>query len=618
MNEHKLPNVSARLQALAEYGILDSLAEREYDDLVRIAAHVCDTPVSLITFLDRDRQWFKAAVGTDIRETPLKQSICQHALGTGQFLHVSDTTQDERTQDNALVTHEPHVRFYAGAPIVTPDGIPLGTICVLDVKPRVLTPEQIDVLMALARQALSLLEARRMAARHLDRQRHLDTILASATDYAIIALDLDRRITDWNEGARRMLGWEPSEIVGLPIDIIFDAGDVSRGVPAEETSNAVTRGRGMDDRYHLRKDGSMFWASGEMMPLETDNGTITGYIKILRDETARREASEVQRIDAEFMRSLLGASPDCIVVLDLEGNTLFVSPGGIESMEITDVQAIIGLSWLRVWSGDDAERAKDALGVAARGGTGRFQGFRPTHKGTPKWWDVVISPLLGSDGKPERLLSIGRDISDAKRAEDRQRTLMQELAHRVKNTLAIVQAITGQTMRNATSLIEARHALSARLVAMAQAHDILVQASWTTASIRAITEGTARLLEDSARQRVSISGPDLALGPQAALSFALILHELGTNATKYGSLSKDDGRVIISWRQDDMEGDAHLRFRWQEVDGPPVVAPERKGFGSRLIEHSLASSLSATVELVFLPTGVTFTLDASLANLQQV
>ena len=116
---------------------------------------------------------------------------------------------------------------------------------------------------------------------------------------------------------------------------------------------------------------------------------------------------------------ILASSRDCIVVLDLDGNNLFVSPGGIQAMEITDVAAIIGLSWLRVWTGHDNVAARAALAKARAGGNGRFQGFCPTHKGTPKWWDVVVSPLHGADGRPERLVSIGRDITDQVETQER-------------------------------------------------------------------------------------------------------------------------------------------------------------------------------------------------------
>ena len=229
----------------------------------------------------------------------------------------------------------------------------------------------------------------------------------------------------------------------------------------------------------------------------------------------------------------------------------------------------------------------------------------------------MISPLPGPDGRPERLVSVGRDITALKQGEERQRLLMQELAHRVKNTLAVVQAISSQTFRGDGSLADAREAFGARLLALAQAHDVLIQGSWTEASLRALVDDAARLHGHGAVGRFVIEGPDMTIGPKAALSLALVLHELGTNAVKYGALSTPAGHVAVSWREDVMEGEPQLRFRWQEVGGPPVATPTRQGFGSRLIERSLAHGLSAKVQLAFLATGVTLTLDAPLAALQQ-
>lgn len=172
------PHDAERLKALRSYGILDTAAEPAFDDITRIASYVCGTPVSVISFVEQDRQWFKSEVGVGMRETPMDQSICAHALLEQNFLEVNDLTTDKRFDRNPLVHGDPYVRFYAGALLRTPDGLPLGTICVLDTKPRALTQEQRDVLTALARQVMSQLELRRSL--HLaDRlQRNVARVMA--------------------------------------------------------------------------------------------------------------------------------------------------------------------------------------------------------------------------------------------------------------------------------------------------------------------------------------------------------------------------------------------------------------------------------------------------------
>lgn len=155
-----------RLAALRSYGILDTPLEQDFDDVVRIAAYVCNAPISVINLIDDDRQWFKAEIGLGVRETPLDVSICAHAILQPGLFVVPDTTKDPRFASNPLVTGEPNLRFYAGALLETPDGLPLGTVCVLDYKARELTEEQAFTLRALARQVMAQLELRRIVAEY--------------------------------------------------------------------------------------------------------------------------------------------------------------------------------------------------------------------------------------------------------------------------------------------------------------------------------------------------------------------------------------------------------------------------------------------------------------------
>jgi GAF domain-containing protein len=150
-----------RIAALHAYEILDTGPEQEFDDLARIAAHVSSAPIALVNFLAEDRQWFKAEIGLGMRETPIGVAFCTHAILQPDLFVVPDTTSDPRFNCNPLVTDEPHLRFYVGALILTGDGVPVGTLCVLDYAPRLgITLEQGSILLALARQATTLLEYR--------------------------------------------------------------------------------------------------------------------------------------------------------------------------------------------------------------------------------------------------------------------------------------------------------------------------------------------------------------------------------------------------------------------------------------------------------------------------
>src|ERR1700744_907969 len=153
-----------RLAALRHYDILDTPREADFDEVVKVASAVCGTPISVINLIDQGRQWFKAEVGLGVRETPLDSSICAHAILQPGLFVVPDTTLDDRFCDNALVVGDPHLRFYAGALLETPEGFPLGTVCVLDYKPRELDETQKAFLRLMANQVMKLLELRRLAA----------------------------------------------------------------------------------------------------------------------------------------------------------------------------------------------------------------------------------------------------------------------------------------------------------------------------------------------------------------------------------------------------------------------------------------------------------------------
>jgi signal transduction histidine kinase len=178
----KLPAASEarRLEALSSFEILDTEKEGPFEDIVRIAANVCGTPISVVNLIDGERQWFKAEIGLGERETPLDTSICAHAILEHDLLVVPDTTRDSRFAFNPLVTGAPGLRFYAGALLKTADGLPLGTVCVLDTQPRVLDDNQLDTLRRLARQVMTQLELRRMLRQAERRGDHLARLATSA------------------------------------------------------------------------------------------------------------------------------------------------------------------------------------------------------------------------------------------------------------------------------------------------------------------------------------------------------------------------------------------------------------------------------------------------------
>jgi PAS domain S-box-containing protein len=319
-----------------------------------------------------------------------------------------------------------------------------------------------------------------------------------------------------------------------------------------------------------------------------------------------------------FLRSLLAASDDCIKILDLDGNLIFMSDSGQRAIDVSDFEAIRGSSWPSFWQGEMVKVAQAAIETARSGGTARFQGGMETFSGARRHWDVHVRPIPGDDGRATHLLAVARDITALKVAEDEHRPLKLELRHRVKNTLAMVQAIARQTMTGRRSQKEANDTFFERLRSLADAHDALYHGRWTETPIRTLAHNVARLHDHGETKRFRIAGPDLMLGPRAAVAFALVLHELGTNAVKYGALSQPEGHVSASWTVDVLGAEPLLRFDWQEAGGPIVTTPVEQGFGTQLIEQSLSSDFGAAVHLAFLPRGVVFHLEVALSALQRV
>ncbi|HYE28526.1 MAG TPA: HWE histidine kinase domain-containing protein [Allosphingosinicella sp.] len=230
--------------------------------------------------------------------------------------------------------------------------------------------------------------------------------------------------------------------------------------------------------------------------------------------------------------------------------------------------------------------------------------------GSYRWARSRAFPRRDADGRIMLWYGSTEDVHERKVAEEHQRLLINELNHRVKNTLASVQAIAFQTLRGEVPLAEARARFEARLMALSRAHNLLTEENWGGASLeRVVAEATAHL---GGAGRFDAAGPDLRLAPRAALALAMALHELGTNAAKYGALSADGGQVAIAWTVD---GD-RLRLEWRERGGPAVAPPTRRGFGSRLIERGLDADLGGHAALHFDPAGVRCEIEASLAAIR--
>jgi len=228
--------------------------------------------------------------------------------------------------------------------------------------------------------------------------------------------------------------------------------------------------------------------------------------------------------------------------------------------------------------------------------------------GSWRWlsaWGQVEFEGEGEGRRPVAIAGASRDLTQLKEAEALQRLLINELNHRVKNSLTTVQSIATQTLRGATDLQAARDAIDQRVCSLARAHDLLTVRNWSGADL---TEVAARVMEPFAAHKVVIDGPALDVAPQRALALSMALHELATNAAKYGALGSPEGVVELSWRTED----GQLKLRWAERGGPQVTAPTRRGFGSRLLEQGLNRELGGATRLQWAPEGLVCEISAPL------
>lgn len=219
------------------------------------------------------------------------------------------------------------------------------------------------------------------------------------------------------------------------------------------------------------------------------------------------------------------------------------------------------------------------------------------------WILVNIDPLRSDNGDIIGVINCFQDITDRKRADERQRVLVNELNHRVKNTLSTIQAVATYTFRADTGP-EALAKFEGRLIALSRAHNVLTETNWEGANIKDIMRDTVESVAGDSDDRLHFAGPDLHLKPQLALSMATVLHELCTNAAKYGALSSLAGHVEVMWSVEGEAAHRALKIIWEESGGPAVDEPTRKGFGTRVIERSLLQEHQAHVALKFLPSGV--------------
>jgi PAS domain S-box-containing protein len=413
------------------------------------------------------------------------------------------------------------------------------------------------------------------------------------------------RVLRANRAELELLGYAPDEYIGRPIaDFHADPATI------EDILARLSRGETLD-KYPARlraKDGSIkhvlisssvcFDETGQFKNTRCFTLDVTDQVAA---DAELREAQ--QRLAATYENALAG-----IAEVDERGCLLRVNEPFHEITGYTKDE-LVGRSVFEITHPDDVAEDRRQFERQLRGEIERYAvEKRYIHAdGRSVWVHVMSSTVRGPREEFLYGVRVVHDITEQKQAEERRRVLVDELNHRVKNTLATVQSLASQTARNARDLGDFRERFEGRLVALSQAHDRLTRRNWEGASLAEIAREELAL---HGGDRGVATGPDVALSPQTALALSMAFHELGTNASKYGALTSPQGRIEVRWS---VERDAHSRpkrvtLTWTERGGPPVAKPKRRGFGSRLLE-AIATDVGGRASLSFEPEGLVWRLE---------
>ena len=380
---------------------------------------------------------------------------------------------------------------------------------------------------------------------------------------------------------------------------------------------AKAKGSIYETEFRLRRhDGVYRWFISRAVPIRDAAGKVTQWVGTNTDIDEQRRSAQALAESERRLQLAQNAAGIGALELDIATGTVFGSEQfwkiwGLtprESVHISVLENIVLPEDAAIRSSEESRKN----GTAAPHVEYRIE--RPD-SGEIRWLSRDVDFVFDEAGKPIKMFGIMQDVTERKEAELRQWVLTHEMEHRMKNIMAMVSAIASQTLRN-TDLETARVAFRDRMKALSSAHDILNHTRWTNASMHQVVQSAIAAFP---AERISVSGPPLAITPKMALSMALAVNELGTNAVKYGALSQPGGKAEITWRLEDgaKEKDAKLIWQWRERGGPPVSKPSRQGFGSMLIERVLGADFGGTMEIDFQPDGISCVLVAPSKDIER-
>ena len=434
---------------------------------------------------------------------------------------------------------------------------------------------------------------------------YLAAIVNASAD-AILGTSLDGEIKSWNAACERLFGGSATDMVGRSV---FDM--VPRELLAEEKAlrERIAAGDSIEslETVRLTKDGRPIEVAITLSPIYAPDGEIIGISSIVRDISRAKQAER----SAAMLAAIVASSSDGVVSKTLEGIVTSWNRSAERIFGYSEAE-MLNESIRRIIPPErQIEEDRILATVVAGEVIDSFETVRVRKDGTPIDVSVTVSPVRDSAGRIVGASKIVRDITEARQTKQQLHVLLAEVNHRSKNLLSLVQAIARQMTRHGQQLDLER--FLERLQAIASNQDLLIQNDWRFIPLSDLVRSQLRTFSDFIGSRISITGPYLELPPEAAQSIGMAVHELATNAAKYGALSDDHGRIDVSWAS---EGGI-FRMSWIETGGPAVSPPARSGFGSRVISDMVRLSLDGTVNVLFPPEGLRWQLVCQLERVSR-
>ena len=468
------------------------------------------------------------------------------------------------------------------SPVADQDGVVRGVFCIVNE-----TTERVRADAALR-----------------ESEERLRAIFAQSA--AGIALgDLSGKLISVNDHFCQIVGRPRDELIGIRMQDITFADDLPEN--QRLLTHMVETGESFEiEKRYVRGDGSLVWVSNSVSAIRDDKGNMSQAVAISVDIGERRHAQEIER----HLASMIASSNDAILAIDLDMKITSWNAAAEKLYGYSEEEA--GGQTVLMLVPDERRDEEPTILTKIKAGkiVEPYETQRRRKDGRLVEVLLSVSPICDTNGNVIGASKTAQDITARKDAERLRSILVNELHHRVKNILATVTAIARQTIGRDKENHEDVEAFTSRLASLSRAQDLLVHADWQHADLKAVMQ---QALSPYPVEAFQIGGPSVALPPRAVVSLSLALHELATNAAKYGALSVPGGQVSISWQLEPF-ADKRLRIVWEERGGPEVAPPQRRGFGSTLIERLLSAELKGETKFVYEKSGVICVIEAELSK----